>query len=257
MRASQLSREGGGTGIAVRRQAGVPAARRRAQRVGREYVRVRTRGEVDGPRHRRARHEGIVGVQVRTGHIPLVGPVEREQPVEGMRFQAQGVRVRRARVREDFPALGSGPDAAPGASVGVVQYGSAPVALLRRRRGAGEAYAKGDLVRERELDDVARAHAIAEPGLCAASFRRQLPERCIEAREEQPQHHGDRQRLGRDASRVPQVERPSVTGRRGREAQQGRTGEPDDAEQVHQQPERFAAQERRQAQEIDDQREGG
>jgi hypothetical protein len=107
----------------------------------------------------------------------------------------------------------------PGAAVEIPQHRAAPVEEAPARRLAFELDAEGDGVGERKARDVARRHRVREAGERAVGVLRQPPERPLDARKEQEEQGGGRQRLRKQHPCGAQVG-ARVTERRG-EADEG------------------------------------
>ncbi len=131
---------------------GVAAARIVAQRHRKLNAGIRSGDHIDGTRQWKVLHQGVVAVQAGARQIPLRGPIEHEYPFVLMGFHHHGVLVRgalplqlqRRRIGEKQIR------AVPGAAIEIMQHRPAPIALLRWRRGGGEANAERDIIRLRQ-----------------------------------------------------------------------------------------------------------
>ena len=236
----------------------IPSAHRVAQRRRRLHVAcTRWPSTSIGLRHRVALHQRVIAGEDAARQVPVRRPIEREYPIVLVRLQAHRVPIGRA-LRAAAAGAPSGPEcrAPPRAPVEIMQHRSAPVALLRRRRGCREMHAERHFIRQRELIDVARDswyRSIPMPALCRSSGM------CHSG----PAKRGNNsQNTSASGNAWPSI-RPGIaqaaranpgTGRVAGQPQQGRRRQPADADEVGEQPKGIALQQRRQAHEINDQR---
>ncbi len=157
------------------------------------------------------------------------------------------------RLLRRWGAAEAGARSRPGVTIEIIQHGTAPIAFRGGRCGTGKTHAECDFIRQRQMVDVPGTHRVAQSRGGGLRVIGDLPQRRCEAREQQPENQRHGQRLCEDAAAIAQAATPAGRRAAAGHAQQGRGGEPTDADQIGQEPEGVAFQQRREAHEINDQ----
>ena len=254
MLAAQGVRELQRAGIAARRKLRIPPTQRIAQRGRRLHARVRGGFDIERVRHRVTLHQRVIAREEAARQVPVRRPIQRKNPVVLVRLQAHRIPIGRALRLQRRRAERASVRTAPPAAIELEQHRSAPVTLVGRRRSAGKVHPKRHFIRQGELIDIAGTHGIAQARCRVVPIVREVPEGRGEARKQQPEHQRERHRLTQHASRIAQAAAPIGHGQSGGQPQQGRGRHPADADEVGEQPKGIALEQRRQAHEINDQR---
>src|SRR5665213_698641 len=115
-------------------------------------------------------------------------------------YESDRVVIGRAEILQWRLPVGLSARVRPRVAVEVVQYRSAPVALLGRGYGARKMHAEHRVVGVRKLGDAARTHAVAKTG-DRVVIAGQRPEAPRQARNEQEQYERKRKRQCQGAQR--------------------------------------------------------